>query len=71
MKKVITFFIVLFIGIVNVQATDTLELCEYSEEYKAWLRLSDEEKASTIMPSMCKQDNHNINLLVINVHSME
>lgn len=71
MKKVITFFIVLFIGIVNVQATDTLELCEYSEEYKAWLRLSDEEKASTIMPSMCKQDNHNINLLGSNDYSMD
>jgi len=70
-KKVITFFIVLFIGIVNVQATDTLELCEYSEEYKAWLRLSDEEKASTIMPSMCKQDNHNINLLGSNDYSMD
>lgn len=71
MKKVITFFVVLFIGIVNVQATDTLELCEYSEEYKAWLRLSDEEKASTIMPSMCKQDNHNINLLGSNDYSMD
>ena len=70
MKKVITFFVVLFIGIVNVQAEDTLELCEYSEEYKAWLRLSDEEKASTIMPSMCKQDNHNINLLGSNDYSM-
>lgn len=71
MKKVITFFVVLFIGIVNVQAEDTLELCEYSEEYKAWLRLSDEEKASTIMPSMCKQDNHNINLLGSNDYSMD
>ena len=71
MKKVITFFVVLFMGVLNVQAEDTLELCEYSEEYKAWLRLSDEEKASTIMPSMCKQDNHNINLLGNNDYSMD
>lgn len=71
MKKVITFFVVLFMGVLNVQAEDTLELCEYSEEYKAWLRLSDEEKASTIMPSMCKQDNHNINLLGSNDYSMD
>lgn len=71
MKKVITFFAVLLIGILNVQAADTLELCEYSEEYKAWLRLSEEEKAKTIMPSMCKQDNHNINLLGSNDYSMD
>ena len=57
MKKIITFMIALFIGISTTQAADiTLELCEYSDEYIAWLNLSAEERASTPMPTMCKQE---------------
>ena len=55
MKKVITFIIVLFLGLVNVKAADiNLEICEYSDEYLAWLELDELEKASTKMPEMCK-----------------
>ena len=34
--------------------------CEYTPEYIAWTKLSDEEKENTIMPSMCDlSDSHN------------
>ncbi|MBQ7104900.1 MAG: hypothetical protein IJN90_03505 [Bacilli bacterium] len=38
-------------------------LCTITSEYKAWEKLSDKEKAETIMPAMCdsKADNININ----------
>ena len=45
MKKVISLMIMLLIGVLNVSAKSvSLELCEYSKEYKAWLNLSSEEK---------------------------
>ena len=71
MKKVITFFIVLFVGVLSVQAENTLTLCEYSDEYKAWLKLSDEEKADTVMPSVCKSKKINMDLLGSNDYSMD
>ena len=57
MKRFIAFIFLLLVGIPSVNAADiTVELCEYSEEYKAWLNLSKEEQANTVMPSMCKQE---------------
>ena len=57
MKRFIAFIFLLLVGISSVNAADiTVELCEYSEEYKAWLNLSKEEQANTVMPSMCKQE---------------
>ena len=57
MKKTIIFIVALFIGLSSVKAADiTLELCEYSDEYIAWLNLSDEKRASTPMPTMCRQE---------------
>ena len=71
MKKVITFFIVLFVGVLSVQAENTLTLCEYSDEYKAWLKLSDEERSKTVMPSVCKSKKINMDLLGSNDYSMD
>lgn len=57
MKKFLTLIVTLFIGISSVNAENiTLELCEYSDEYKAWLNLSAKEKANVSMPNMCKQE---------------
>lgn len=57
MKKILTLFIALFMGLASVQAADiTLELCEYSDEYIAWLALDESEKSATTMPSMCKEE---------------
>ncbi len=52
----IVLFLIIFIGIIsggNVQAVNIPELktVDYSEEYKAYLALSDEEKAERIEPS--------------------
>ena len=30
--------------------------CEYTEQYKKWLRLTDEEKNGLSVPVMCKTD---------------
>lgn len=57
MKRFIAFILLLLVGIPIVNAADiTVELCEYSEEYKAWLNLSKEQQANTVMPAMCKQE---------------
>lgn len=57
MKRFIAFIFLLLVGIPIVNAADiTVELCEYSEEYKAWLNLSKEQQANTVMPTMCKQE---------------
>ncbi len=57
MKKLIIFIAILFWSIPIVYASDiSLELCEYSDEYIAWLNLSEEKRANTLMPNMCKQD---------------
>ena len=54
MKKALVLITMLFMGISSVNAEDiTLELCEYSDEYKAWLNLSIEEK-NTIRNSISK-----------------
>ena len=52
----IVLFLILFIGIIscgNVQAVDTpqLKIVDYSDEYKEYMALSDEEKAQRIEPS--------------------
>ena len=53
----IVLFLIIFIGIIsygNVQAVDIipeLKTVDYSEEYKAYQKLSDEEKAERIEPS--------------------
>lgn len=52
MKKALVLITMLFMGISSVNAEDiTLELCEYSDEYKAWLNLSIEEKESSLIGS--------------------
>ena len=71
MKKVITFFIVLFVGVLSVQAENTLTLCEYSDEYKAWLKLSDEEKKETVVPPFCKSRKLDMDLLGNNSYAMD
>lgn len=56
MKKAIALITILFLGMSNVKAADiSLELCEYSDEYIAWLNLDEKQRANTVMPSMCKQ----------------
>ncbi len=72
MKKVIAFITVLFLGIWHVEAADvTLKLCEYSDEYIAWSKLSSEEKANTVMPNMCKQEEESGLVGSSNSYSME
>lgn len=57
MKKIMLIITIFLLGIPTVNAADiTLELCEYSEEYKVWLNLSEDERAETTMPNMCKQE---------------
>lgn len=51
---VICFANILFIN--NVYAKDKLQLCEFSDEYLEWLKLSDEEKNDIYMPFACKQE---------------
>lgn len=58
-KKIIIsmiFIMVFFIGTFDVIAKETIKLkeCEYTEEYKKYIKLSDKEKKNTIMPQMCK-----------------
>ena len=39
----------------NVRAEKIqIKECEYTKEYIAWLKLSDEEKKNTIMPNVCQ-----------------
>ena len=60
MKKIIILLTAIFMGISTVKAADiNLELCEYSDEYKAWLNLSKKEQENTVMPSMCKNSTDN------------
>ena len=52
----IVLFLILFIGIIscdNVQAVDIpeLKIVDYSDEYKEYMALSDEEKSERIEPS--------------------
>ena len=72
MKKALVLIVMLFMGISSVNAEDiTLELCEYSDEYKAWLNLSAEEKESVSMPNMCKQEKESSLIGSSNSYSME
>ena len=43
--------------------------CEYTPEYIAWTKLSDEEKENTIMPSMCDLSNSQNNISVSAISS--
>ena len=72
MKKALVLITMLFMGISSVNAEDiTLELCEYSDEYKAWLNLSIEEKENVSMPNMCKQEKESSLIGSSNSYSME
>ena len=72
MKKALVLIAMLFMGISSVNAEDiTLELCEYSDEYKAWLNLSIEEKENVSMPNMCKQEKESSLIGSSNSYSME
>ena len=48
--------------------------CEYTPEYIAWTKLSDEEKENTIMPSMCdlsdSQNNISVSAITSQVKSI-
>lgn len=59
MKKLIVLFfgfLVFFSNADFVLAKKVIKLkeCEYTEEFKRWVKLSDKEKEETIMPPMCK-----------------
>ena len=57
MKKLLITMLAVFLGMSCVQASDmNFILCEYSDEYLAWQKLSDEEKETIKMPEMCKND---------------
>ncbi len=72
MKKALVLITMLFMGISSINAEDiTLELCEYSDEYKAWLNLSIEEKENVSMPNMCKQEKESSLIGSSNSYSME
>ena len=72
MKKFVVLICMLLLGASSVKAADVnLSLCEYSDEYIAWLNLSSEEKANTIMPSMCKQESESGLVGSRNSYSME
>lgn len=52
-------FMILALSFVGVDAkgnTIYLKECEYTDEYKNWLTLSDKEKEKVIMPAMCKNN---------------
>ena len=71
MKKLIVILTTVFLGISTVKAADiNLELCEYSDEYLAWLNLSEEQKQNMPMPSMCKQEESSL-IGSSNSYSME
>lgn len=71
MKKAIFFISLIFLNLLVVNASDiNLEVCKYSEEYIEWLKLSDEEKANTIMPPMCLTDETKITLSSSNNYSL-
>ena len=72
MKKIIVILTAIFLGVSTVRAADiNLELCEYSDEYLAWLNLSEEEKEKTPMPTMCKQESESSLIGSTNSYSME
>ena len=72
MKKIIVILTAIFLGVSTVKAADiNLELCEYSDEYLAWLNLSEEEKEKTPMPTMCKQESESSLIGSTNSYSME
>jgi len=54
--KVGLVLLLFFISISNIYASEVIKLkeCEYSKEFKEWLKLSDKEKEKTVMPAMCK-----------------
>ena len=55
LKKSVTLFLIFLFIItanLNVFATELFSKKEYSEEYKKYLQLSDEEKAKVIAPNM-------------------
>ncbi len=59
-KKISLFFVVAIIGLsfccvelVNASQNYTINDCEYTDEYVAWTKLSDEEKKNTQMPPIC------------------
>lgn len=58
---VVCFFTVFFIGIQCVFAKNVIKLqeCEYTEEYKKYLKLSETEKRKFLLPQMCKNKSEN------------
>lgn len=60
MKKVLlggfsVFLCFLFsLNVVNAKSIITATECEYTEAYKKWLKLSEEERKETLEPAMCK-----------------
>lgn len=72
-KKWAVVFLVLislFLGVNNCYAKNNLSFmeCEYTDEFKEYMKLSDEKKKQTIMPFMCKISG--VNLVESNVSSM-
>lgn len=56
MNKIFKVLIVFVLSLCSfkVYAVDQLNLCEESDEFKAWKKLSDEEKAKVEFPGVCK-----------------
>lgn len=64
--KILTFYLlagILFISnLTSITAKIVLEECEYSDEFVKYMKLSDEEKKKTAMPSICKSLKSSYNL---------
>ena len=55
MKKIINLFINLFLCFfILISSVSAIEICPMSEEYRNWLKLSEEEKKNVIEPHYCE-----------------
>ena len=64
-KRCLLLIILLFFVGLNVVNAQDIEMvkCEYSPEYVAWTKLSEEERAKTQKPFMCKTIDYELNII--------
>ena len=53
-NKLITFSLLMMLGSKVNAATLTFKDCEYTNEYRNWLNLSEKEREVSIMPTICQ-----------------
>ena len=72
-KNILIIFVIFTLSLIKIDKVFANDIntndfhivqCEYTQEYIAWTKLSDEEKENTIMPPMCDLSNNQNNVSV-------